>query len=126
MDAPIEVLKIYFFSPFSAFYKRICAQIHDFDDCVNVMTVQTSEENRIETTNDAASKSYTSEIESFRSLAGDSDADRFEAFINQINSGGGEESITLIVLSPDSDKSHRTVSFEFQMVIFVSLWNFLS
>ncbi|PON73871.1 Pseudouridine synthase [Parasponia andersonii] len=74
--------------------------------------VKTAGVNRSET-NEVGSKSYTSEIESFRCLSGDSDAERFEAFINQINSGAGEESITPIVLSPDSDKSHRTAMHNF-------------
>lgn len=80
--------------------------------------IQTIEENGTEV-KDNEGKSYTSEIESFRSLAGDSDAERLEAFINQICSGG-EDSISPIVLSPDSDKSHRTVSFDFH-VIFLHL-----
>ncbi|XP_015875444.2 multisubstrate pseudouridine synthase 7 isoform X1 [Ziziphus jujuba] len=58
------------------------------------------------------SKSYTTEIESFRCLAGDSDAGCLEAFINQICSGG-KDSISPIVLSPDSDKSHRTAIHNF-------------
>lgn len=52
--------------------------------------------------------SYASQIEAFKSLAGDSDASSLEEFINQINAGG-EESLSPIVLSADSDKSHRTV-----------------
>ncbi|XP_058738635.1 multisubstrate pseudouridine synthase 7 isoform X1 [Vicia villosa] len=51
--------------------------------------------------------SYASQIEAFKSLAGDSDASSLEEFINQINAGG-DESLSPIVLSPDSDKSHRT------------------
>ncbi|XP_050917141.1 multisubstrate pseudouridine synthase 7 isoform X1 [Lathyrus oleraceus] len=51
--------------------------------------------------------SYASQIEAFKSLAGDSDASCLEEFINQINAGG-EESLSPIILSPDSDKSHRT------------------
>ncbi|GMY20993.1 multisubstrate pseudouridine synthase 7 [Fagus crenata] len=57
-------------------------------------------------------KSYASEIESFRSLAGDSDAKCLEDFINQINSGV-QDDISPIVLSPDSDKSHRTAMHNF-------------
>lgn len=53
--------------------------------------------------------SYASQIESFKSLAGESDASSLEEFINQINVGG-EDSPSPIILSPDSDKSHRTVS----------------
>ncbi|XP_062084512.1 multisubstrate pseudouridine synthase 7 [Humulus lupulus] len=73
-----------------------------------------AEEIKTETeANDASSKSYTSEFESFRSLAGDSDAERFEAFMSQINSGDGKESVSPIVLSPDSDKLHRTAMHNF-------------
>lgn len=67
-------------------------------------------------THDATSKDYTTEIESFRSLVDPDDAERLEAIINQINSGS-EDSILPIVLSPDYDKSHRTVSF--------SVWSYL-
>lgn len=55
-------------------------------------------------------KSYASEVDAFRSLAGDSDAKRLEALISQINTGV-EDSVSPIILSPDSDKSHRTVRF---------------
>lgn len=58
----------------------------------------------------ANNKSYASGIDKFRSLAGDADAKRLEDFISQINSGV-EDSVRPIILSPDSDKSHRTVSF---------------
>ncbi|KAL4637458.1 hypothetical protein ACB092_03G078500 [Castanea dentata] len=70
-------------------------------------------EETVTTTEDTANtKSYASEIESFRSLAGDSDAKHLEDFINQINSGV-EDGISPIVLSPDSDKSHRTAMHNF-------------
>ncbi|KAF4374394.1 hypothetical protein G4B88_026281 [Cannabis sativa] len=73
-----------------------------------------AEEIRTETeANDAASKNYTSEFESFRSLAGDSDAESFEAFMGQINSSDGKESVSPIVLSPDCDKLHRTAMHNF-------------
>lgn len=58
----------------------------------------------------ANNESYASGIDKFRSLAGDADAKRLEDFISQINSGI-EDSVRPIILSPDSDKSHRTVSF---------------
>lgn len=58
---------------------------------------------------DSTSDSYASEIELFRSLAGGSDAEILEAFLKQINSGVND-SISPIVFSPDTDKSHRTVS----------------
>lgn len=59
---------------------------------------------------DQLNRSYASEIESFRSLAGDSDAQCLETLINQVTSGKNEDSIPPIVLSANSDKSHRTVS----------------
>lgn len=61
---------------------------------------------------DQLNKNYASEIEKFRSLACEIDVDRLEAFINQITSGS-EEDISPIVLSPDSDKSHRTAMHNF-------------
>lgn len=60
-------------------------------------------------TQDATSKDYTSQIEKFRSLADRDDVERLEALINQISSGS-EDSVMPIVLSPDYDKSYRTVS----------------
>ncbi|KAM2895459.1 hypothetical protein FF1_010561 [Malus domestica] len=64
------------------------------------------------TTGDGTSKDYTTEIESFRALAGPNDAERLETFIKQINSGG-EDGVMPIVLSPDYDKSHRTAVHNF-------------
>lgn len=65
------------------------------------------QENKTDTTSETEVISYVSQIESFKSLAGDSDASSLEEFINQI-SAGGEDDISPITLSPDSDKSHRT------------------
>ncbi|XP_022642412.1 multisubstrate pseudouridine synthase 7 isoform X2 [Vigna radiata var. radiata] len=56
--------------------------------------------------------SYASRIESFKSLAGEPDAVLLEEFINKINAGG-EDSFSPIVLSPDSDKSHRKAVHNF-------------
>ncbi|CAH9068132.1 unnamed protein product [Cuscuta europaea] len=64
------------------------------------------EEKEIKVTN-PPDKSYASEIESFRSLAGDSDADMLKDFIHKICSGVNV-SDEYILLSPSSDKSHRT------------------
>ncbi|XP_074328781.1 multisubstrate pseudouridine synthase 7-like [Apium graveolens] len=61
---------------------------------------------------DEPNKSYDAEIESFRALAGDADADSLKAFIDQINSGA-EEAVAHITLSPSSDKSHRTAMHNF-------------
>lgn len=65
------------------------------------------QENKTDTPSETEVISYVSQIESFKSLAGDSDASSLEEFINQI-SAGGEDDISPITLSPDSDKSHRT------------------
>lgn len=60
------------------------------------------------------SKSYEAEIELFRSLAGDSDAEKLESLISQVDScTGSEDSVPHIVLSPDSDKTHRTAVHNF-------------
>ncbi|KAJ9180125.1 hypothetical protein P3X46_008407 [Hevea brasiliensis] len=59
-------------------------------------------------------KSYASEIESFRSLAGDSDAERLEAFITQVTTESEDcRSISPILLSPNSDKANRTAMHNF-------------
>ncbi|XP_039067891.1 LOW QUALITY PROTEIN: multisubstrate pseudouridine synthase 7-like [Hibiscus syriacus] len=63
-------------------------------------------------TSDQLNKSYASEIEKFRSLACETDVDQLEALINQITSGS-EKDISPIVLSPDSDKAHRTAMHNF-------------
>ncbi|KAI8555938.1 hypothetical protein RHMOL_Rhmol05G0214600 [Rhododendron molle] len=61
---------------------------------------------------DQLNKSYDTELESFKSLTGDSDADCLKAFVNQISSGV-KDSLSPIVLSPSSDKSHRTAVHKF-------------
>ncbi|XP_057439468.1 multisubstrate pseudouridine synthase 7 isoform X2 [Lotus japonicus] len=66
------------------------------------------------TATDTAVVSYASQIEAFKSLAGDSDAALLEEFINQTKAaGGGEDSVSPVILSPDSDKSHRTEMHNF-------------
>ncbi|KAE8653624.1 hypothetical protein Csa_007328 [Cucumis sativus] len=60
----------------------------------------------------STSQSYASEIELFRSLAGDSDAEILEIFLKQINSGVNDD-ILPIVFSPDTDKTHRTAVHNF-------------
>lgn len=57
-------------------------------------------------------KSYTEEIESFRSLVGEADADRLKEFIEKIVSGA-EHDVSPLVLSPSSDKVHRTAVHNF-------------
>ncbi|PKI47166.1 hypothetical protein CRG98_032437 [Punica granatum] len=57
--------------------------------------------------NDYLNKSYDSEVESFRALAGEADADLLKTLIDQVTSGP-KENISAIVLSPNSDKTQRT------------------
>lgn len=74
---------------------------------------------------DQLNKSYDTELESFKSLTGDSDADCLKAFVNQISSGV-KDSLSPIVLSPSSDKSHRTVSFVFEsIVLFIPIYLYM-
>ncbi|XP_073128130.1 multisubstrate pseudouridine synthase 7 [Henckelia pumila] len=61
---------------------------------------------------DLLAKDYTPEIETFRALTGDVDAEKLKTFIDQVSSSvaGSNESI---ILSPSSDKSHRTAVHNF-------------
>lgn len=68
--------------------------------------------------NDYLNRSYDSEIESFRALVCESDADLVKTLIDQVTSGP-RENISPIVLSPYSDKTHRTVSFSSLSVSFL-------
>ncbi|RWW21912.1 hypothetical protein BHE74_00031398 [Ensete ventricosum] len=52
-------------------------------------------------------RDYTLEIESFRSLCGEVDADALKAFLEKVLAL--ESDASPIVLSPDPDKSHRAV-----------------
>lgn len=78
-------------------------------DCLKILqVVQVAVKNK-EKVDDQSNRSYDSEIESFRALAGEPDAESLKNLIDQITSGA-IESISPIVLSPSSDKVHRTVS----------------
>ncbi|CAL9219613.1 unnamed protein product [Arabidopsis halleri] len=61
---------------------------------------------------DYVPQSYTSAIESFRSISSVTDAERLETLINQVTSGTGDE-ISPVVLDPSSDKSKRTAIHNF-------------
>ncbi|XP_047342488.1 multisubstrate pseudouridine synthase 7 [Impatiens glandulifera] len=56
---------------------------------------------------DDLNRSYETELELFKSLVGDSDAACLKVFIDQI-SAGSNDSVDPIILSPSSDKAHRT------------------
>ncbi|GER57069.1 pseudouridylate synthase [Striga asiatica] len=61
---------------------------------------------------DVMEKDYSTEMESFRSLAGDSDTEKLKAFIDQIGEVAKSNNES-VVLSPSSDKSHRTAIHNF-------------
>ncbi|KAI7736836.1 hypothetical protein M8C21_016529, partial [Ambrosia artemisiifolia] len=61
---------------------------------------------------DQLNGNHDTEIESFRALAGDSDASSLKEFIDKISSDV-EDGATSIVLSPSSDKIHRTAMHNF-------------
>ncbi|XP_021773181.1 pseudouridylate synthase 7 homolog [Chenopodium quinoa] len=69
-------------------------------------------ENKEEIVAEQSDKSYTEEIESFRLLVGDADADRLKEMIEKINAGVDHD-ISPLVLSPSSDKVHRTAVHNF-------------
>nr|XP_043616560.1 multisubstrate pseudouridine synthase 7 isoform X2 [Erigeron canadensis] len=70
---------------------------------------------------DQLNANHDSDIDSFRALAGDSDADSLSDFINQLiinnnnsnNNSDIQDGATSIVLSPSSDKLHRTAVHNF-------------
>lgn len=74
----------------------------------NTLTIQLLEEKEVKVS-DEPNKNYDAEVQTFRALAGDYDADMLKNFIDQVGSGI-DVNIEPIVLSPSSDKSHRTVS----------------
>lgn len=55
-------------------------------------------------------KDYSTQINSFRILCGDADAEALKVLLEKISCGSDEE-IDPIILSPDSEKLHRSVSF---------------
>ncbi|CAO2837057.1 unnamed protein product [Amaranthus hypochondriacus] len=57
-------------------------------------------------------KTFTEEIESFRSLVGDTDADCLKELIEKVKAGADQD-ISPLVLSPSSDKAHRTAVHNF-------------
>ncbi|XXG68023.1 hypothetical protein AAC387_Pa06g1223 [Persea americana] len=89
----------------------------DFDGNVVHLTSfdlppEIEEEGKAQVFDSTANKSYADEIESFRSIAGDADAESLKGFLDRIASST-ESDISPIVLSPDPDKSHRTAMHTF-------------
>lgn len=112
LDAPAEVIKLHInFSVnlFYVIYTCVFSVVYGNDGLI-LLSIQAVVEHKEVKRADQLNKSYASEIELFRSLAGGSDADCLEHLINQITSGNDKDSISPIVLSANSDKCHRTVS----------------
>ncbi|PIA45026.1 hypothetical protein AQUCO_01700525v1 [Aquilegia coerulea] len=63
--------------------------------------------------NEETKLSYTSEIELFRALAGDSNAELLKDLIDKITTPGVTNDVSPIVLSPETDKNHRTAIHNF-------------
>ncbi|GAB2238876.1 hypothetical protein Droror1_Dr00024789 [Drosera rotundifolia] len=61
---------------------------------------------------DRLNKNFDTELEFFRSLVGDSDTDSLKCLIDKIQNGA-DDSTSPIVLSPSSDKAHRTAVHNF-------------
>lgn len=79
-----------------------------YDFVNNLLTNQLAEEKKV-MASDQPNATYDSEIDSFRALAGDDNAGLLKSFVDQVVSGVKVD-IEPILLSPSSDKSHRTVS----------------
>lgn len=69
---------------------------------------------------DQKNKGYEAEIELFKSLCGESDAEKLKGLIDEMNLGT-EDGVSPIVLSPSSDKSHRTVCFHITFIPFFAV-----
>ncbi|CAI9769628.1 unnamed protein product [Fraxinus pennsylvanica] len=69
-------------------------------------------EEKEEKTTVQSNNNYATEMESFLALAGDSDAEKLKSFVIQIASHVSDEDMS-IVLSPSSDKAHRTAIHNF-------------
>lgn len=108
------------------FYQLIHNHIHSslhLTLTVYIFSIQTAEEHESKTTNQPNGNHF-SKIESFRALVGDSDANSLKEFIDKINSNDEDGVIvtnTSIVLSPSSDKVHRTVGISLINVSFHQL-----
>ncbi|CAN1168033.1 Multisubstrate pseudouridine synthase 7 [Linum perenne] len=79
---------------------------------LNAPPQEVVEESEAKKCDQVSQESYESEIQAFRLLTGDSDADLLEGLINQVNSGS-EDGISPVVLSADYDKAHRTAVHNF-------------
>lgn len=69
-------------------------------------------EEKEEKTTVQLNNNYATEMESFLALAGDSDTEKLKSFVIQIASHVSDEDLS-IVLSPSSDKAHRTAIHNF-------------
>lgn len=114
LDAPPEVINFTFYFCTLSICRGMLVYLFKELMCIFSSIQDVVEHNETKISNQM-NKSYASEIESFRSLAGDSDVQCLEALIKQVTSGKNEDNISPIVLSASSDKSHRTVSYKFDL-----------
>ncbi|KAL4579614.1 hypothetical protein LXL04_015768 [Taraxacum kok-saghyz] len=126
MKAPLEETDVgisCYISPLPGFrgilkqrYSDFTVNEVDLDENVIHLTsldapMEVAEEHESNTT-DQPNGNHCTEIESFRALVGDSDANSLKEFIEKIKSND-EDGVTSIVLSPSSDKVHRTAVHNF-------------
>ncbi|PKA64964.1 tRNA pseudouridine13 synthase [Apostasia shenzhenica] len=70
------------------------------------LQTECADEKAEETSSDLSKQSFANEIEQFRSLTGDSDADLLKEFLQKI-SASADDDLQPIILAPDIDKAHR-------------------
>ena len=57
----------------------------------------------------SAEADHSQALESFRSLCGDADCNALKSLLERV-SAGGDSDVSPVILSPDADKAHRSVS----------------
>jgi tRNA pseudouridine13 synthase len=57
----------------------------------------------------SADSDHSQALESFRVLCGDADCDALRGLLERM-SAGGDSDVSPVILSPDADKAHRSVS----------------
>ncbi|XP_043718113.1 multisubstrate pseudouridine synthase 7 [Telopea speciosissima] len=90
----------------------IVNEVDSDGNVVHLTSLHAPPEEKEKETSDKNDKSYATEIELFRSLAGDSDTESLKVLIDQTIAGGDSDNGP-VTLSPDSDKAHRTAVHNF-------------
>lgn len=84
--------------------------------CFEIQCAEEKEEEK----QSSGDKSYIDEVELFRALSGEKDAEMLKGLLEKIATGV-ESDIDPIILSPDANKSHRAVSLPMHTLFFVPL-----